>query len=66
MTEVVQFDDVWRCMREAMATIETKKERWCEAEVNRLAGKLALLSESGTASVHLCGLDWHANSVSLG
>jgi predicted ATPase len=48
--ELDQFDDAWRCMREAMATIETTKERWCEAEVNRMAGELALLSEPDAAS----------------
>jgi predicted ATPase len=27
-----------------MAAVETAKERWCEAEVNRIAGEIALLS----------------------
>jgi predicted ATPase len=27
-----------------MNRVETTKERWCEAEVNRIAGKIALLS----------------------
>jgi predicted ATPase len=27
-----------------MAAVATAKERWCEAEVNRIAGKIALLS----------------------
>jgi predicted ATPase len=39
-----QFDDAWRCIGEAMAAIETTKERWCEAEVNRIGGEVALLS----------------------
>ncbi len=31
-----QFDDAWRCMREAVATIDATQERWCEAEVIRM------------------------------
>ena len=50
--EIVQFDDTRRCIGEAMAAVETAKERWCEAEVNRIAGEIALLSpepEAGRA-----------------
>jgi tetratricopeptide (TPR) repeat protein len=47
--ELDQFDDAWRCMREAMATIGTTKERWCEAEVERMAGELALSAEPDAA-----------------
>jgi predicted ATPase len=39
-----KFDDAWRCIGEAISTIETTKERWCEAEVNRVAGEIALKS----------------------
>ena len=42
--EIGQSDDARRCIGEAMAAVETAKERWCEAEVNRIAGKIALLS----------------------
>ena len=42
--EIGQFDDARRCIGEAMAAVETAKERWCEAEVNRIAGEIALLS----------------------
>jgi len=42
--ELGQFDDAWRCVGEAMTTVETTKERWCEAEVNRVTGEIALLS----------------------
>jgi predicted ATPase len=35
------FDEAWRCMSEAMSMIETSKERWFEAEANRIAGKIA-------------------------
>jgi predicted ATPase len=39
-----QFDDAWRCIEEAVTHIETTKERWWEAEVNRIAGEIALQS----------------------
>ena len=39
-----QFDDAWRFMSEAMTAIETTKEKWCEAEIHRMAGEIALLS----------------------
>ena len=39
-----QFDDAWRCIGEAMAAVETTKEKWCEAEIHRIAGEIALLS----------------------
>jgi predicted ATPase len=42
--EIGQFDDAMRGIGEAMAAVETAKERWCEAEVNRIAGEIALLS----------------------
>jgi tetratricopeptide (TPR) repeat protein len=42
--EVGQFDDAWRCIAEAITAIETSKEKWCEAEVNRVAGEIALKS----------------------
>jgi len=42
--ELGRFDAAWRCVGEAMTAIETTKERWCEAEINRVAGKIALKS----------------------
>jgi predicted ATPase len=39
-----KFDDAWRCIGEAMTSVETTKERWYEAELNRLAGEIALQS----------------------
>ena len=39
-----QFDDAWRCVGEAMSTIEVTKERWYEAELNRVAGEIKLKS----------------------
>jgi len=39
-----QFDDAWRCIDEAMTAVETTKETWCEAELNRTAGEIALMA----------------------
>jgi predicted ATPase len=42
--ELGQFDDAWRCIGEAMTAMDiTTKERWCEAEVHRTAGEIALM-----------------------
>ena len=38
------FDDAWRSIGEAVTMVETTKERWCEAEVHRVAGEIALKS----------------------
>jgi predicted ATPase len=40
--ELGQLDEAWRCIGEAMTAIETTKERWFEAEANRLAGEFSL------------------------
>src|SRR5262244_1051270 len=40
--ELGQFDDAWRCIGEAMTAVETTKERWYEAEINRIKGEIAL------------------------
>jgi predicted ATPase len=39
-----QLDDAWRCIHDAMDKIERSKEGWCEAEVHRIAGEIALKS----------------------
>jgi predicted ATPase len=39
--ELGQLDEAWCCIGEAMSTTETTKERWFEAEVNRIAGEIA-------------------------
>jgi predicted ATPase len=38
-----QFDDAWRCIGEAIVAVERTKERWWKAEVNRIAGEIALM-----------------------
>jgi predicted ATPase len=40
--ELGQFDDARHCIDEAMTAVETTKEKWCEAEVHRVAGEIAL------------------------
>ena len=45
-----QIDDAWRCIGEAISTIEATKERWFEAEVNRIAGEIALKSPEPDAT----------------
>jgi predicted ATPase len=48
--ELGQLDAAWRCVHEAAMAVETRKERWCEAELNRIAGEIALKSpEQGAA-----------------
>jgi predicted ATPase len=39
-----QFPDALRCIGEAMRAVETTKERWCEAEVHRIAGEVELMT----------------------
>jgi predicted ATPase len=45
-----QFDDAWRCIDEAMTAVETTKERWCGADIDRIAGEIALLSPEPDAA----------------
>jgi predicted ATPase len=50
-----QFDDAWRSIGEAIDTTETTKETWFEAEVNRIAGEIALMGpqkDSAKAEAH--------------
>ena len=48
--ELDQFDHAWRCIGEAMTAMETTKETWCEAEVHRIAGDIALMSSHPDAA----------------
>jgi predicted ATPase len=59
------LDDAWRCIDEAMTAMQTSEERWCEAEVNRIAGEIALKSskpDTAKAEAHferaLAVADW--------
>jgi Putative amidoligase enzyme (DUF2126) len=42
-----QFEDAWRCIGDAMRTLETTKERWCEADILREARRLARFEARG-------------------
>ena len=42
--ELGQLSDAWHCMDDAIAKVERTKEKWCEAEVHRIAGEIALKS----------------------
>ena len=53
--ELGQFDEAWRCVGEAMKVVETTGEKWCEAEVHRTAGEIALMvpqSDAAKAEAH--------------
>jgi predicted ATPase len=39
-----QFDEAWHWIGEAMAGVESTKEKWAEAEIHRVAGEIALRS----------------------
>jgi predicted ATPase len=39
-----QFDEAWHWIGEAMARVESTKEKWAEAEIQRVAGEIALRS----------------------
>jgi predicted ATPase len=39
-----KIDDAWRCVGEATTALEMSEQRWCEAEVNRVAGEITLNS----------------------
>ena len=50
-----RFNDAWRCIGEAMAAMDTTKERWREADIHRIAGEIALTSpERDVAKAEAC------------
>jgi tetratricopeptide (TPR) repeat protein len=59
-TELDQFDDAWRCIGEAMTAVEATKERWCEADIHRIAGEITLMSPGSDAEVHTHFSFWRA------
>jgi predicted ATPase len=48
--ELGKLDDAWRCISEAISVAETTKERWFEAEINRIAGEIVRLSPEQNAT----------------
>jgi predicted ATPase len=50
-----QFDDAWQSIDTATTMLETSGERWCEVEVHRTAGEIALmLPAPDTAKAQTC------------
>ena len=50
-----QFDEAFGCIREAMTAVETTGERWREADLERIAGEIALnssRSDAARAEIH--------------
>jgi class 3 adenylate cyclase/predicted ATPase len=45
-----KLDDAWRYIGEAMTMVATTKERWYQAEINRVAGEIALKSPEPDAA----------------
>jgi hypothetical protein len=43
-SEIGNLNEAWRYIDEAIEMANATKERWCEAEVNRIAGEIALKS----------------------
>jgi predicted ATPase len=48
--ELGQFDHAWRRIGEAITAGQTTKETWCEAEVHRIVGQIALMSSEPDAT----------------
>jgi predicted ATPase len=48
--ELGQFDDAWRSIGDAITAVEATKESWCEAEIQRTAGEIALKSPEQDAA----------------
>jgi predicted ATPase len=48
--ELDQYDEAWRFLGEARRLIETTKEKWFQAEFDRVTGEIALMSPERDAS----------------
>jgi predicted ATPase len=48
--ELGQFDDAWRRISQALTGIDTTKERWFEADLNRIAGEVMHRSPESDAT----------------
>ena len=60
--QIGQFDQAWANIHEAMTAVKTVKESWCEAEINRIAGEIALL---GTKPDLLKAEAYFANALEI-
>jgi predicted ATPase len=63
--ELGKFDDAWRCIGEAMTTMETTQERLWQAEIHRMAGEIALLAPEPDAAKAEANFE-HALEVARG
>ena len=45
-----QYDDAWRCIDEAITAVETTKETACDADIQRIAGEIVLMSPKPDAA----------------
>ena len=45
-----RYDEAMRCIGEALTVTETSKEKWSEAEINRVVGEIALMSPAPDAA----------------
>jgi predicted ATPase len=48
--QLARLDDARRCISEAFTATETTGERWCEAEINHIAGEIELKSPGRDAA----------------
>jgi predicted ATPase len=48
--ELRQFEEAWHSIGEAMTAVETTRERWCEADLHRIAGEIELMSPERDAA----------------
>ena len=56
--ELGQFDEARRCTNEARAAVEATEERLWEAEVHRIAGKIALMSTERDTAKAEANFEW--------
>jgi ATP/maltotriose-dependent transcriptional regulator MalT len=42
--ELGQIAEAWRCIEESMTQVKMTNEKWFEAEINRIAGEIALMA----------------------
>ena len=48
--ELGQIEDARRSIEEATIAVDKTKEKWCEADLNRIAGEIELISSAGDAT----------------
>jgi predicted ATPase len=48
--QIGEYDDAWCCIGKAVVAVEATKEKWCEAEIHRIAGEIALSSPERDAA----------------